>query len=95
MTYTGRRREVNEASKQVAENDTQPWETFELELLREGWKVTPLEEIAVTLGRTVEACRQRFYEDQKREVRQAAKPQQTTAQKAWLKGYTSLEDMGY
>lgn len=59
----GRRREVNETSRQAATHHAEPWTESELEQLEGYWDGTEetLAEIARLLGRTVEACRQKHY----------------------------------
>jgi hypothetical protein len=57
----------NEESKSKAEHDREPWSTDEVEFLLEFFKDAKGEpeheaEVAECLGRTIEACRQRFYE---------------------------------
>jgi hypothetical protein len=54
----------------MAEHDREPWSSEEIEFLMEffaGAKGDPVEEreVAEALGRTIEACRQRFYETRK------------------------------
>lgn len=55
----------NAESKQAANNDGQPWSLNEDELLQVMYSDEHTEdmlaEIAETLGRTIEACRQRYY----------------------------------
>lgn len=53
----------NEESKRYAEHDTEPWDGDSIALLMQ-WDGGE-EELALTaelLGRTIEACRQRFYQ---------------------------------
>ena len=54
------------ASKAKAENDGQPWGSDELDVLRM-WDGSEAELAAVAelLGRTIEACRERFYKDRR------------------------------
>jgi len=56
------RLERNAASKAHAINDGQPWAPDELDWL-ESWDGTEeyLAELAELLGRTIEACREKFY----------------------------------
>lgn len=78
----------NAESKWVAENDGQPWSAEEIEELHAYWDGSEemLFEIAELLGRTIEACRQRYYE-----TRGHVKITRTTTTKVvtrgWLVGY--------
>ena len=60
------RRDRNERSRQGAEKFAQPWGHDELELLML-WDGTEAElgDLAEMLGRTIEACRQKFYTSQR------------------------------
>lgn len=55
----------NAESKAQAEHDRDPWTQYEDEFLQEMWTATHTEEelagIAEALGRTIEACRQRYH----------------------------------
>jgi hypothetical protein len=59
-----RRQDANEESKNHAERYREPWSIDELDQLCANWDGTDetLEVIAFCLGRTIEACRQRYYE---------------------------------
>ena len=90
------RREANEASRLTAEAFGEIWEQHEVELLEEAWSEATIEEIAETLGRTIEACRQKHYDlgrTAQRTVR--TKQAKATTNSKWDRGWTSLEDMGY
>lgn len=54
----------NDESRNRADKHREPWSGEELEFLLEFWQdpTTSEAEVAETLGRTIEACRQRFYE---------------------------------
>lgn len=54
----------NSESRNRAEHFREPWSEEEIEMLMELWRDrdVPEEEVAEALGRTIEACRQRFYE---------------------------------
>lgn len=58
---------ANEASRQHAGHHSEPWSATELELLAEwdGSSETDLADLAELLGRTIEACRQKFYTSRK------------------------------
>lgn len=60
----------NDASRNRAQHHSEPWSPSELEQLTEYWDGTEetLEDIAEILGRTIEACRQRYYEVRRGEV---------------------------
>jgi hypothetical protein len=65
--YDRQRRVVNESSREKADKYRQPWDADELDFLKvefERAKGRPELEVVVAecLGRTVEACRQRYYE---------------------------------
>lgn len=89
MTQYAIRKAKNEDSRRDADKDREFWTPEEVVLLEENWNTTPLEEIAVRLGRTIEACRQKHYMLEQRGTRAVAPVTQ------WAKGFTSLEDMGY
>lgn len=57
------RQAFNEESRTRAGHHRQPWTANELEFLREMWDGSEetLHDISEILGRTVEACRQRYY----------------------------------
>lgn len=56
------RREVNDSSRNQATHHTEPWLAYELEtlMLWDGSE-SELRDLAELLGRTIEACRQRYY----------------------------------
>lgn len=90
------RKERNERSRNKADQHKQIWDENEIEMLLEFWgdpEVT-IEQLAEELGRTVEACRQRYYEWQRAQTLAEAKKQVKQVD-AWTKGFTSLEDMGF
>lgn len=60
----------NAASKRLADHDGEPWSDDELEWLR-SWDGDPayLVELAELLGRTIEACRERYHVDRRGVVR--------------------------
>lgn len=62
--YWGERQQRNEESRAWAEHDREPWSAEEVEQLLGFWDGTEetLWEIAELLGRTIEACRQRYYD---------------------------------
>jgi len=92
----GPRQEANEASRSTAEAHGETWEAHEVELLEECWSDADLPEIAETLGRTIEACRQKHYDIAKSAERQSrTKRAKSTTNSKWDKGWTSLEDMGF
>jgi hypothetical protein len=57
----------NEASRDRAEHHWEPWSATELELLADwdGSSEDELAAVAELLGRTIEACRQKFYVSRK------------------------------
>jgi hypothetical protein len=59
----GNYREANDLSRNKAVHHTEPWSGEEQEILRGFWDGSDetLAEIAETLGRTIEACRQKYY----------------------------------
>lgn len=90
------RRELNDISRAYAEHHAEIWEQFEVDLLEECWSEDTIEEIAETLGRTIEACRQKHYSLGLAKTRQTRTKQAKSATNSkWDRGWTSLEDMGY
>lgn len=77
----------NSASKRHAEHDGEPWSQDELDQLFGFWDGTEdtLTEIAELLGRTIEACRERYYKARRGHVRVETTTIQVT--KGWLVGY--------
>ena len=55
----------NDASRNRAEHHAEPWTEYDDEVLQDMWTARHTEEelaeIAEALGRTIEACRQRYY----------------------------------
>lgn len=95
--YTDRHA-ANEASRTKATAHQEPWESFEVELLEEGWSndEATLPEIAELLGRTIEACRQKHYELGRQAERTAADGRRKSANNSkWDRGWTTLDEMGY
>jgi hypothetical protein len=79
----------NEESKTKAEHDGEPWSGEELEQLVEYWDGTEetLADIAEILGRTIEACRQRYYETRRGHIRVSIKQETTVTVRGWLVGF--------
>lgn len=73
------RQAVNDKSRTGAEHHSEPWEGYEQELLME-WDGTEgqLLDLAEMLGRTVEACRQRYYTTRKGNTRSVTRRVTTT-----------------
>lgn len=94
------RQELNDRSRNDAENYMERWSVEEVELLESEWttKEDDLEALASLLGRTVEACRQKHYDLNRRQqspvVEKKAKEALGKVDK-WSKGFTSLEEMGF
>lgn len=61
MNYTPDPRDRNNRSLETAEHYRQPWCQYEDELLLEGFGHEPIALIAEALGRTVDACHDRYY----------------------------------
>jgi hypothetical protein len=61
------RKQRNAESKAAAEHDREPWGSEDLEYLR-SWDGSEryLAELAELLGRTIEACREQFYQRRRR-----------------------------
>lgn len=93
--YTQERKVKNDASLGSAEHHTELWDEAEIAILVGCWNDVPLEEIAEALGRTIEACRQKFYTLGQAKVTQAKKikKQASTKIDVWTKGFTSIDDM--
>lgn len=88
----------NDASRGGAEHHAEDWDAEEIALLEECWADIPIEEIAETLGRTIEACRQKHYEIGQGRIRRARAAQSEATRRSaeadrWTRGFTSLEDM--
>lgn len=77
----------NEESHNKAAHHREPWGEHEVEFLTVLWDGTEetLIAIAEELGRTIEACRQRYYETQS--GRKKPKPKAQAHQSGWLVGY--------
>jgi hypothetical protein len=52
----------NDKSRNSATHHRELWSKDELDFLLELWQKEPEADVAAVLGRTIEACRQRFYE---------------------------------
>jgi hypothetical protein len=78
------RQAVNDASRNKANHHALPWSCEEVELLREIWDgtETTLQEIAETLGRTIEACRQKYYYPES-----GGRPRCASAPALWTMGF--------
>jgi hypothetical protein len=85
MTTYEDRQILNDMSRSTANHHSEPWSSEETALLRECWGEVPLEEISETLGRTIEACRQRYYYPQGQH--KEARPH--VHQSGWLIGFCS------
>lgn len=85
----------NEVSRNSATKHKELWSEPEVETLTTLWDPSELETLAEMLGRTVEACRQKFYELQQQGETRKAAVKAVKAVDKWSKGFTSLEDMGY
>lgn len=80
----------NAESKLYAENDGQPWSSEEVEELVGYWDGTDetLAEIAEMLGRTIEACRQRYYDTLRiGHIRIETTTTKSVIMRGWLVGY--------
>ena len=88
------RKTVNDASRNTADKDRELWSDHEVEILVNFWGEAAVEDIALTLGRTVEACRQKHWELTKKIERKAVQ-EKVARLTPWDKGFTSLDDMGY
>jgi hypothetical protein len=91
---TTKRKQVNEQSRNEATKDGELWNEHEVEILLQFWGEADLTDIAATLGRTVEACRQKHFDLSKRPERVVAE-KATQETNTWSKGFTSLADMGF
>lgn len=107
MSRYDMRKVANDESLGGAENYKQQWTADEVEVLISCWTTEPegLKTLAEQLGRTVEACRQRYYTHQQgkattpaqqREERAKREAEERLAQvNTWSKGFTSLDAMGF
>lgn len=89
------RKTRNELSRNEAKAHLERWDETEVATLLELWTTEEEDLIALAslLGRTVEACRQKFYDVQKRP--EAVVEAKLKKVDRWTQGFTSLEDMGY
>jgi hypothetical protein len=88
------RQRKNDESRQHAEHHGEPWSIDELDQLCTNWDGTDetLEVIAFVLGRTIEGCRQRYYEHQNgtpvtEVVEKAIRVRRMVPQRGWFFGY--------
>lgn len=88
------RKKVNEQSRNKAEDHRNLWSEDQVAYLLEFWDSATLEEIAEVVGRTVEACRQKYYMIQWGESQEPVKAELKKVNE-WTTGFTSLEAMGY
>lgn len=102
MKSYAERRAANEESLGGAEHHAERWSSEELEVLVACFTTDPegLATLAEQLGRTVEACRQRYYLHQSGKTKASEKAEKKAAEtltrvNTWAGGFTSLEDMGY
>lgn len=92
------RRTRNETSRNEAGSHWQPWGEHEVQMLIELWPsdTKELVSLAGMLGRTVEACRQKYYSEQAKRSTVTEKAQEAvTVLNTWTTGYTNLSEMGY
>lgn len=83
----------NQESKQVAGRDGDIWTDDDVAYLNANFTESALMvDVAAHLGRTVEACRQRYYS--RRTVSQGQRDTRTPGQRQWDKGMISFDDMG-
>lgn len=77
----------NDESRTTADHHAEPWSGDEDDFLKAEWDNTDatLAVIAELLGRTIEACRQRYYIVQRGHVR--TETTITVTQKRWLVGF--------
>lgn len=89
------RKRANEASLGTADHYRENWDDAEISLLEGCWGDVPIEEIAIALGRTIEACRQAHYAIGQAMVKRARAIEKKAAQRVdlWTRGFTSLDDM--
>lgn len=80
---------INQESKAHADHDGEPWSQEELDQLFGYWDGTEqmVREIAELLGRTIEACRERFYKARRGHLRVTDKATTTVVVRGWLVGY--------
>lgn len=102
MTYNPNKQrmrdERNEASRNEAEQHATLWSEHEVTTLIELWPGNPddLVTLAALLGRTVEACRQKYYMTQQKVVAVPDEVKKSVQRlDKWARGFTSLDDMGY
>lgn len=86
----------NAASKAQAINDGMEWSSEELEWLY-SWDGTPayLEELAELLGRTIEACREKFYKSRRTGVTVTRTTTTTHTTTTTYRGWTEADGDGW
>lgn len=89
-----KRRARNDKSRTSADKDGEIWSADEVEYLLAFFDPDDLEDLAASLGRTVEATRQKFYDLRRSEKKTVAEKKVRELGK-WSGGFTSLDDMGY
>jgi len=80
----------NDESRTKASQHAEPWTGEELDFLLTEWNDGSEETLAIVaeiLGRTIEACRQRFYEGRRGHIRVRTETTVTTVVRGWLVGY--------
>lgn len=86
----------NAESKAQAEHDREPWSSEELEWLAT-WDGTEgyLRELAELLGRTIEACRERFYKCRRAGTWTESTTTTTTTTTTTYRGWTEADGDGW
>lgn len=84
------RTERNEASRDTAGRYQDAWNDDDIAFLRENFGTMDKVALAQHLGRTVEACRQRFYTKAETAPSIRVPAKQTPGQRAWAQGVTSF-----
>lgn len=83
MTKHAGRLERNRQSQKYATNHSEVWTEHEIVLLFEEWGVSPIEDIAAVLGRTIEACREKYHKTSREGLQLASTRDKTRPYRGW------------
>jgi hypothetical protein len=85
----GERAEANDKSRNKAKHHAEQWSADELEQLMSYWDGTEetLADIAEMLGRTIEACRQRYYLGRRGHLAVEITKAEPLTVRGWLVGF--------
>lgn len=84
MTDHKERLARNRDSLKDADKHREVWTDDEVTFLFELWKAEPIEDIAAVLGRTIEACREKYYKVSRDGLSIAAPRSKTSPYRGWM-----------